>query len=126
MTSFPVIKGSVITGNQKGRTIGFPTANLDVEQTVLPLELGVYFGTCQLNDQSYFCLPYYGPRIVLGETKNCFEVYIYDFNQEIYGQILTVQPLVFLRKPAPFTSFEDLRLQLEKDKAAGRQLIKQN
>jgi riboflavin kinase / FMN adenylyltransferase len=123
MTTFPAIRGMVIAGDKVGRTIGFPTANLKLEIESITLEPGVYLGTCEVNQQTYSCLPYFGPRSVMGETKNCFEVYIYDFDQDIYGEQLTVRPQHFIRPPLQLNSLAELKAQLEADKAAGLELI---
>jgi riboflavin kinase/FMN adenylyltransferase len=123
MTTFPVVQGKVMAGNQLGRTIGFPTANLDINPDNLDLKPGVYVGTCEVNNAKYLCLPYFGPRSVVGETKNCFEVYIYDFDQDIYGQVITVQPQHFIRPPLKIETVEELKLQLESDKKTGLKMV---
>ncbi len=117
------VAGKVIRGDQIGRTIGFPTANLDVQLDPAEIEPGVYVGQCQVGDQTYFCLPYFGPRAVMGETHNIFEVYIYDFDQQIYDQLLAVTLLSFVRAPININSLEELKSQLERDKASGLQML---
>ncbi len=119
MTEFPLISGKVIHGDKVGRTIGFPTANLDVDLTPKELQPGVYFGTCELNGQTYDCLPYFGPRLIFGELKNSFEVYIYNFDQEIYDQELSVTIKTFLRAPEKVNNLDELKAKLELDKAEG-------
>jgi riboflavin kinase/FMN adenylyltransferase len=117
------ISGKVIDGSKVGRTIGFPTANLDVLVTENELETGAYVGKCVLQGQEYDCLPYFGPRLVMGETKNIFEVYIYDFDQEIYGQTLSVTVLKKLHSPLPFSTLEALQQKLEEDKVIGKKIL---
>jgi len=112
-------QGKVIHGEQVGRTIGFPTANLDVIIDPALLDPGVYFGTCQIADQLHFCLPYFGPRLVFGETKNVFEIYLFDFDQEIYDQSVKVTLQQFMRGPLQLASLDELKSQLEADKKAG-------
>lgn len=117
------LQGTVIPGHNMGHTIGFPTANLDQIPSEQDLKPGVYVGYCWLdeNPQRYQCLPYFGPRLVAGETVNVFEVYIYDFDQKIYEQQLTVKLLDFVRPPLNLKSFDELKQQLEKDKEQGLQ-----
>jgi len=120
-----VIQGTVIHGDQSGRSMGFPTANLDVELTIDELDLGVYLGTCKITNEKkeYHCLPYFGPRLVFAEKKNQFEVFIYDFDESVYGKELVTTCTHFLRPPLPFTSLEDLQQQLKTDKREGQKLI---
>ena len=116
------LKGKVITGEKAGRTIGFPTANLDEVPSEKELRPGVYFGNCTVTGKTYFCLPYFGPRYVFGEVQNVFEVYIYDFHQEIYGQNLEVTLFYFLRSPKKVLNMEQLQALLEEDKKIGLEL----
>jgi riboflavin kinase/FMN adenylyltransferase len=117
------LEGTVIHGDKIGRTLDFPTANLDVLPPAGVLTPGVYLGSCQVLDQEYACLTYYGPRLVLGEEKNQLEVWMYDFNQFIYGQRLKVTMTDFIREPLPFSSLEALKAQLYQDKKAGQLLL---
>ncbi len=117
-----VITGRVIHGEQVGRTIGFPTANLDVQLSTKDLDAGVYFGDCVIEGKSYDCLPYFGPRLIFGETKNVFEVYIFDLDSEIYDQQLIVTLRKFQRPPVQVQSLEELKALLENDKKSGLQL----
>lgn len=122
-----IFSGKVIDGEKVGRTIGFPTANLETEPKVEDLSLGVYLGTCQLPHSSepihYNCLVYFGPRYIFGEIKNNFEVYIYNFDQQIYGQELRVELTHFIRPPFDLKSIEELQSQLEQDKQSGLKLL---
>jgi riboflavin kinase/FMN adenylyltransferase len=125
--------GQIQRGEQIGRTIGFPTANFDTLPDEKTVKLGVYVGSCQVVSQpstsqqsesrqratSHLCLPYFGPRLVFGETRNVFEVYIYDFDQEIYDCEIEVRLCAFIRPPISFRSLEALREQLEQDRHKG-------
>lgn len=83
--------GQVIPGEKIGRTINFPTANLALKK--LPsIKSGVYLAVCQLKKNYYLGLAYYSPR-------RTFEVYLFDFNQDIYGRQLSVKLTHFLRPP---------------------------
>src|SRR5260221_461226 len=116
--------GIVIHGEKVGRTIGFPTINIDV----LPsseLAKGVYAGTCQIVGKEYDCIVYFGPRLIFGEKKDCFEAYIYNFDQKIYDQKVEFTMYAFIREPLPFTNLPDLQAQLEKDKIDGAQALKE-
>nr|WP_276899316.1 bifunctional riboflavin kinase/FAD synthetase [Pedobacter kyonggii] len=132
------IFGRVIKGDKIGRTIGFPTANIFVEETykLIPGD-GIYAVTVEmesevrspesealnpkpstLNPQPYKGMAYIGQRPTInGMTRN-IEVNIFDFNQEIYGQDIKMNFLKFLRHDVKFTGLEALTIQLQKDKEA--------
>lgn len=113
------IHGRVIKGDKIGRTIGFPTANIFVEETykLIPSD-GIYAVTVELNATVYKGMAYIGQRPTInGMTRN-IEVNIFDFNQEIYGQLITMNFLKFLRHDVKFTGLEALKDQLHEDKLA--------
>lgn len=133
MSKLPmVIAGTVIHGDKVGRTIGFPTANLEVDLNPEDLEPGAYVGECSLVfnptigpelQKTWKCLPYFGPRHIFGEVRNSFEVYIYDFDEQIYDLILEVTVKKKIREPMDIKSLETLKQQLEADKQAGLKLL---
>jgi riboflavin kinase/FMN adenylyltransferase len=111
--------GKVIKGDKIGRTIGFPTANLFVEETykLIPSD-GIYAVTVEMNDEVFKGMAYIGQRPTInGMTRN-IEVNIFDFNQEIYGQDIKMNFLEFLRHDVKFTGLEALKEQLQRDKEA--------
>lgn len=121
------IFGRVIKGDKIGRTIGFPTANLFVEETykLIPGD-GIYAVTLQISSsldseqnadiKTYQGMAYIGQRPTInGMTRN-IEVNIFDFNQEIYGQDIKMNFLKFLRHDVKFTGLETLTTQLKQDK----------
>jgi riboflavin kinase/FMN adenylyltransferase len=124
------IIGKVIHGEQVGRTIGFPTANLDNVPNREELQPGVYLGICSIYNgdklawEKVPCLPYFGPRHIFGETHDVFEVYLYDFDQPIYEYTMEVTLTHFIREPKQITSLDELKNQLEQDKQTGLKLLK--
>ncbi|TDQ08849.1 bifunctional riboflavin kinase/FAD synthetase [Pedobacter metabolipauper] len=113
------IYGRVIKGDKIGRTIGYPTANIFVEETykLIPSD-GIYAVTVELNGASFQGMAYIGQRPTInGMTRN-IEVNIFDFDQEIYGQNIKMNFLEFLRHDVKFTGLEALKEQLFKDKEA--------
>jgi len=128
--SSPVtVRGRVIPGDQTGASIGFPTANLDTLPKRAELEPGVYFGTTKLlepaGERQYYCLPYFGPRLIFGEHHHNFEVYLFDFSGSAYGFLLSVSLTHYLRPPVNFQSLTELKTALKQDKAVGQSLIAQ-
>ncbi|WP_285010766.1 bifunctional riboflavin kinase/FAD synthetase [Pedobacter faecalis] len=113
------LRGRVIKGDKIGRTIGFPTANIFIEETykLIPSD-GIYAVTVYLNESLFKGMAYIGQRPTInGMTRN-IEVNIFDFEKEIYGQEITMNFMEFLRQDEKFTGLEALKLQLEKDKTA--------
>ncbi len=125
------VRGRVIRGSGEGKQLGFPTANLSIDSTNLPLKLGVYAGftTIFLPTSSipttfnHSSLIYFGPRLIHGETKNNFEVHLFDFAGDLYDHLLMVKVEYFLRAPLPFTSLPALKVQLAQDSARARQVL---
>jgi riboflavin kinase/FMN adenylyltransferase len=121
------INGPVIKGDKIGRTIGFPTANIFVEEVykLIPGD-GIYAVTVEMelaheawsSEQPtiYKGMAYIGQRPTInGMTRN-IEVNIFDFNQEIYGQTIKMNFLKFLRHDVKFTGLDALKEQLYQDK----------
>jgi riboflavin kinase/FMN adenylyltransferase len=120
------ISGPVIKGDKIGRTIGFPTANIFVEETyklipsdgiyAVTVEMGMEHGAWSSDQRSYKGMAYIGQRPTInGMTRN-IEVNIFDFNEEIYGQTIKMNFLKFLRHDVKFTGLEALTIQLHQDK----------
>jgi len=108
-------QGQVIAGEQVGRTIGFPTANLDFLPQDQELEPGVYGAKVTTVAGNYLGLAYFGPRLIFGEVQPNFEVYLLEFEGDLYGQTLTVELTHFLRPPYPLKDLAELKAQLQAD-----------
>ena len=118
------LSGKVIRGKKIGRTIGFPTANLQTKEDykLLPCD-GVFFIKTQYNGSCYYGMMNVGFRPTLEGEERSFEVHLFDFNQDLYGEILQVDLLELIRKEKKFTSLEELKAQLHEDQAKCRRLI---
>lgn len=110
----------VMRGDQYGRTLGFPTANLDAAVLLHVEKEGVYACRVRLGKQFYRGALYLGPRIVLRETKRVLEIHILDFDQEIYGETLSFQLGPFIRPPMGFDNIQALTYQLALDVKASQ------
>ena len=112
-----VLTGNVVKGNQLGRTIGFPTANIEIpEEYKLIPKIGVYVVTVDVNNDTVFGMMNIGVKPTLGENKLSIEVHLLDFDKDIYNQKIQVKVLERLRDEQKFDSFDALKSQLEKDK----------
>jgi riboflavin kinase/FMN adenylyltransferase len=121
------ITGKVIRGNQIGRQLGYPTANLLVEENykLIPGD-GIFAVTVQLNHEIFKGMAYIGHRPTInGMTRN-IEVNIFDFNQDIYNQTLRMNFLNFVRHDVKFSSLEELKEQLAQDKLDVQKLLNNN
>lgn len=110
-----VFTAKVQKGNQLGRTIGFPTVNLDAGIIPAEIEPGVYAALVQVAGQEYLGALYYGPRLVLDETHTVLEIFLLEFSQEVYGEEIQFTLEEWVRGPMDFDTFPALQAQLQKD-----------
>jgi riboflavin kinase/FMN adenylyltransferase len=111
------ITGKVIRGDQIGRQIGYPTANIMIEEgyKLIPDD-GIFAVKVLLDGKEYQGMAYIGRRpTVNGMTRN-IEVNIFDFNKEIYNQTIRLNFIHYVRGDVKFNSLEELTVQLGKDK----------
>ena len=112
------LEGKVVLGNQLGRTIGFPTANLELKEKdkMLPND-GVYSVFVETEGKNYRGMAYVGQRpTVTQQGGKRVEVNIFDFFDDIYGKNLRIELIDFIRPEVRFNNLEDLKEQLEKDR----------
>ncbi len=117
--------GKVIKGDQRGRLLGFPTANikLDDENKLLPL-IGIYAVEFIVNSQKHFGLMSIGKRPTFyNDGSVTTEVYIFDFNDDIYDKSVTVNLVDRIRGEEKYSSAEKLIEQMNKDKEAGLEIF---
>lgn len=115
------IRGKIIHGNQIGRTIGFPTININPPpQKRLP-PYGVYVSRIRLDGKRYGGITNIGKKpTIRGDYPAGAETYIYDFHGDVYEKTARVELLHFERPEMRFAGIGELRAQLEKDLAYGR------
>lgn len=118
-------EGLVVEGNQLGRTIGYPTANLHIgsEEKLIPGN-GVYAVQVQITDKTYGGMMNIGLRPTVDGKKRVIEVNIFDFNDNIYGEQLRIHVLQQLRNEIKFDGLEALKAQLGRDKADAVALLR--
>jgi riboflavin kinase/FMN adenylyltransferase len=121
-----VILGTVIHGKKLGRTIGFPTINILATMDRIYPPNGVYLTSIHVYDKEYMGITNIGYNPTVNGTQKMIETYIFDFEENIYGQEVTVTFHCYLRKEQKFASLEDLVKQLEKDKETAKSFIKNN
>ncbi len=118
------LSGTVVKGRQLGRTIGFPTANLQVDDPVklIPAN-GVYAVDVLYAGQKFSGMLNIGYRPTVAGTHQTIETYIFDFDKDIYGEHLTLQFRAFLRPEQKFDGLSALVNQLKQDETAARRLL---
>jgi len=118
------IKGKVVLGDGRGKTIGFPTANIDVpEHKQLPAN-GIYLIKASFNNRRLLGLANIGTRPTFTDDKEVvLEVYLFDFNEDIYGEVLKIEFLDFLRQEEKFDSADSLLFQIEKDIVKAKEML---
>jgi len=105
-------KAKVISGRGLGGRIGFPTANLDVKN--LSLAYGAYLVKVRLGDKTEQGLMHWGQKKTFGQAVSC-EIYLKNFNQDIYGRTLEVEAGRKIREVKKFADVEALKKQIQKD-----------
>lgn len=118
-------KGKIVKGKQLGRTIGFPTANFEIEDNykLIP-QNGVYVVQSKINEKMIFGMMNIGFNPTVGENAKTIEVFYFDFNDDLYGQQITVSILHRLRSEQKFDSLDALKQQLKSDQIATLDFIK--
>jgi riboflavin kinase/FMN adenylyltransferase len=116
------LRGEVVGGAGRGRTIGFPTANLARIETLVPGD-GVYGGIARVADRSFAAAINVGPNPTFGENNRKVEVHLIDFTGDLYGSWLDVDLLQRIRETRRFESREDLVRQIARDVAVARELL---
>ncbi len=118
--------GKVIEGDKRGRELGFPTANIELDDKLKMLPaLGIYFVETSIDDKKHFGLLSIGKRPTFYSSGEITpEVYIYDFSDDIYGKDITIKIIERLREEIKYDSADELIVQMNKDKFTGVELIK--
>ena len=119
-----VVDGEVSRGAQRGRTIGFPTANVAFGDYVRPKH-GVYCVEVRLDGTDKWLpgVANTGTRPTVEGEEARLEVHIFDFDQDIYGQTIDVRFRTFVREERKFESFDLLKAQIEKDAQGARAIF---
>lgn len=117
------IEGVVRRGQQLGRQLGFPTANVEVEDYVVP-KLGVYATRTRLPDgREVPGVANLGNNPTTGEVETRLETWLFDFDEDLYGQVIETDLIAFLRPELKFDSIELMVEQIRRDEQAARAIV---
>ena len=110
--------GIVVHGDKRGRTIGFPTANVDLYDEYIIPPTGVYAVRLMVDNRWFdgVCNVGYKPTFNKESLKLSVEVHLFDFHEDIYGQEVVIEWHLYLRKEQKFAGIAELVAQIEKDK----------
>ena len=115
------ITGRVVTGDRIGRTLSYPTANLDYPEHLIKPSKGVYAALVEVDEKKYNAIANYGKRpTVKSLQKFSLEVHLLDFNENIYDRDIKVSFVKKIREEQKFSSLSDLKSQLVKDEQVAR------
>ncbi|MFN3466635.1 MAG: bifunctional riboflavin kinase/FAD synthetase [Candidatus Brocadiales bacterium] len=111
------ILGTVVQGSGRGKRLGYPTANLDLHHEIKPPD-GVYATWVTINGKDYLSITNIGTRPTFEKpgAEAVTEVYVIDFDKDLYGEVLEVKFIYKLREELKFTSVEALKTQMDRDK----------
>jgi riboflavin kinase/FMN adenylyltransferase len=116
------VRGIVATGQRRGQTLGFPTANLDRVESLVPGD-GVYAVRAEHAGRSWPAAANVGPNPTFGEHARKIEVHLLDFHGDLYGATLAVDFVARLRDTRKFAGPAELKAQLATDIAETRRLL---
>ena len=114
------LRGPIVRGAERGRSLGFPTANIGFGLDRALPAFGVYVTRAYVGEGAYPAVTNIGLRPTFGEDKTTVETYILDFEGELHGQELRIELLHRLRGEMRFPDADALKEQIEKDIAAAR------
>ena len=119
------MRGIVVKGDQRGRELGFPTANVALGDTVHPA-YGVYATLTRIEGEDVWhaSATNIGIRPMFEIPTAQIETYIFDFDRDIYDQVIHVRPVKRLRSEAKFNSLDELIAQMNEDCAQAREILK--
>ena len=122
-----MLTGEIVKGNNLGEKIGFPTANLAIQETykLLP-KTGSYVVKSNLENETVYGMMNIGFNPTVKGKKLTIEIHFFDFNKDLYGRKIQIDVLKFLRDEQKFNSIENLKNQLDKDRKKSLDIINDN
>lgn len=117
------LNGEVVVGDRRGRTLGFPTANVRVDSRMILPGDGIYATWTVIDGERYPSATSIGIRPTFGLTERLVEAHVMDFNADIYGRQLSVEFVAKVRDQETFDSVEELIDQIRQDVADSRSVL---
>jgi riboflavin kinase/FMN adenylyltransferase len=117
------LEGRVMGGDKRGRTLGFPTANLKVQPEQSMPGDGIYATIAHLKDRSFPSVTNIGIRPTFEGRKRLIETFIFDFHEDIYARKLKIDLVAGIRQEMKFNSIEELKEQMTRDSEKAREIL---
>ncbi|MGP4040252.1 bifunctional riboflavin kinase/FAD synthetase [Gracilibacillus sp. D59] len=119
------LTGEVIHGDKRGRTIGYPTANIKIEDYYFLPRIGVYAVEVQVGDKQYYGMANlgYNPTFTDDRRNTKLEVHIFNFDENIYGETIVVYWKKFIRDEEKFSGIDELVAKLKEDEEQSREFF---
>ena len=118
-----MLTGTVVSGRQLGRTIGVPTANLQIPEGLVELRKGVYACKAIIEGEVFLAVTNVGNRPTVGGHRVTVEPWILDFAGDLYGKTLTLAFYAFLRPEETFDTLDALKAEIQKNAAQVRKIF---
>ena len=118
------VAGKVIKGDQRGRTIGIPTANLEYPLNTITIPYGVYAVETLIEENTYFGIVNFGIRPTFNKDKPIVEAYLFDFDNDIYGKNIEILFHKQIRQEKKFNDIKELLNQINIDIAEAKKILK--
>ena len=118
------ISGKVIKGDQRGRTIGIPTANIQYPQNTIIIPYGVYAVETKIDGNTYFGIVNFGVRPTFNKEKPIVEAYLFDFDNDIYDKNIELFFHKQIRQEKKFNGIKELLKQINLDIAEAKKILK--
>lgn len=118
-----LLSGKIVKGDQRGRQLGFPTANLEVRKNKLLPPDGVYAVRVTIKDKLLNGILNIGLRPTFNAQQRSVEIFIFEFDEDIYGEDLRLSLVKKIRDEKKFSSVEDLKKQIQKDVVLAKEII---
>ena len=115
----------VITGDRRGRTIGFPTINQHYPASLTDIKYGVYESRAFVGGREYKAFTNIGIRPTVGSSKERSETHILNFSGDLYGENITVMPKVRMRGEMKFSDISELSDRIDADKKTAKTLLEE-
>ena len=117
------ISGKVIKGDQRGRTIGIPTANIQYPQNTIIIPYGVYAVETKIDGNTYFGIVNFGVRPTFNKEKPIVEAYLFDFDNDIYDKNIELFFHKQIRQEKKFNGIKELLNQINLDIAEAKKIL---
>ncbi len=117
------LTGPVVLGDQRGRGLGFPTANIDIAKDIVQPADGIYATIAWIDGQRHDSVSSIGVRPTFGELAHTVETFVLDFDRDLYGKTMSIELVQRLRAEECFDSVDSLITQMHRDVEASRAVL---